>query len=64
MYHNSYGNKAIGQTVLCGNPSRVKANLLNIDYSAAEARCPQRMPIGGLWTRPPKTRLREVDAEI
>jgi hypothetical protein len=48
MYHDSYGNKQMAKELFAEIPAQVRANLLNIDCSAAEARCPQRMPIGRL----------------
>ncbi|MGA2172253.1 MAG: aldo/keto reductase [Sedimentisphaerales bacterium] len=48
MYHNNYGNKQLARQSFAEIPANVRANLLNIDYSAAEARCPQRMPIAKL----------------
>ncbi len=48
MYRNSYGNEQLARQTFAEIPAGVRANLLNIDYSAAEARCPQRMPIGRL----------------
>jgi len=48
MYHNSYGDKALARELFAQIPSKVRGKLLSIDYRAAEARCPQRMPIGKL----------------
>lgn len=48
MYHNSYGNKQMAKELFAEIPAQVRANLLNIDYGVAEARCPQRMPIARL----------------
>jgi hypothetical protein len=46
MYHNGYGDRNRARALFAHIPENVRANLLNIDYSTAEARCPQRMPIG------------------
>jgi predicted aldo/keto reductase-like oxidoreductase len=48
MYHNNYGDKQLARQTFAAIPASVRANLLNIDYSAVEARCPQRMPIAKL----------------
>ncbi|MGA2092112.1 MAG: aldo/keto reductase, partial [Sedimentisphaerales bacterium] len=46
MYHNSYGDKAGAKEVFAQIPAEIRNRLLSVDYSAAEARCPNRMPIG------------------
>jgi len=48
MYYNSYGDKNGARELFAQIPRNVRSKLLNIDYSDAEARCPQRMPIGKL----------------
>jgi predicted aldo/keto reductase-like oxidoreductase len=48
MYYNDYGDKDRARELFAQIPSDVRSRLLSIDYSLAEARCPQRMPIGGL----------------
>jgi predicted aldo/keto reductase-like oxidoreductase len=48
MYLNNYGDKQLARQVFAEIPAHVRANLLNVDYSIAEARCPQRMPIARL----------------
>ncbi len=45
MYYNSYGDKAEARELFAQIPSNVRSKLLSTDYSAAEARCPQRLPI-------------------
>jgi len=45
MYYNSFGDKQLARQAFTEIPANVRSQLLNIDYSAAEARCPQRMPI-------------------
>ena len=50
MYRNSYGEKQLARQTFSEIPAEVRANLLKVDYSAAEARCPQHMPIGQLVT--------------
>jgi predicted aldo/keto reductase-like oxidoreductase len=46
MYHNSYGDKAGAREVFAQIPAEIRSRLLSVDYSAAEARCPNRMAIG------------------
>ncbi len=48
MYHNSYGDKALAKEVFEQIPAETKQRLLSVDYSIAEARCPNRMPIARL----------------
>ncbi len=46
MYHNSYGDKAGAREVFAQIPAEIQRRLVSIDYSVAELRCPNRMPIG------------------
>ena len=48
MYCNSYGEQEEARELFAQIPGNVRNKLLSIDYSPAEARCPQRMPIGKL----------------
>ena len=48
MYYNSYGKKDWAKELFAGIPAGVRSRLLSIDYSAAEARCPQHLPIAKL----------------
>jgi predicted aldo/keto reductase-like oxidoreductase len=48
MYYNSYGDKAGARELFAKIPAKVRNRLLTADYTKAEARCPQRMPIGRL----------------
>jgi len=48
MYHDSYGDIAHAKAVFAEIPADVKQRLLSVDYSIAESRCPNRMPIGEL----------------
>ena len=48
MYYNSYGDRNRARQLFAQIPGRVRNRLLSIDYSPAEARCPQRLPIGKL----------------
>jgi len=48
MYYNSYGEKQNARQLFAQLPGDIKSKLATADYSLAEARCPQRMPIGKL----------------
>jgi len=48
MYYNSYGQSDWARELFAQIPDNVRSKLLSIDYSVAEARCPQHMPIGKL----------------
>ena len=48
MYYNSYGEQEEARELFAQIPSNVRNKLLNTDYSLAEARCPQHLPIGKL----------------
>ena len=48
MYYNSYGDRDRAKELFAQIPANVRSRLHGTDYSAAEARCPQRMPIGKL----------------
>ena len=45
MYYNSYGDKDRARKLFAAIPSQVRGKLLSADYSAAEACCPQHIPI-------------------
>jgi predicted aldo/keto reductase-like oxidoreductase len=48
MYYNSYGQRQEARELFAQIPGNVRNKLLGIDYSLAEARCPQRLPVGKL----------------
>jgi predicted aldo/keto reductase-like oxidoreductase len=48
MYYNGYGEQEEARKLFAHIPSKVRSNLLKMDYSLAEARCPQHLPIGKL----------------
>ena len=48
MYYNSYGEQDRARELFAKIPGRVRNKLLSIDYSSAEARCPQHLPISEL----------------
>lgn len=48
MYYNSYGDVARARQLFAQIPEQRKGKLLSTDYSLAEIRCPQCLPIGKL----------------
>jgi uncharacterized protein len=48
MYHDSYGQVAEAKTLFAQATAQIKERLLSMDFSKAEARCPNHMPIGKL----------------
>jgi hypothetical protein len=48
MYCNSYGERDMARELFAKIPQRVRSKLLTTDYSAAEAQCPQGLPIAKL----------------
>jgi predicted aldo/keto reductase-like oxidoreductase len=48
MYYNSYGDTDRARELFAQIPARIRNKLLSTDYSAAEARCPQHLPIAKL----------------
>ncbi len=45
MYYNSYGERDRARELFAQIPANVRNKLLSTDYSAAEAHCPQHLPI-------------------
>jgi len=50
MYHDSYGDRDGARELFAQIPAGVRNRLLAVDYSLAEALCPQRLPIAELVT--------------
>ena len=48
MYSRGYGRSEWAREHFANLPASMRRELANADFSAAEARCPQRMPIGRL----------------
>ncbi len=48
MYYNSYGERESARKLFAEISPSARAKLLKTDYSLAEARCPQHLPIGKL----------------
>jgi len=56
MYGRSYGNRDFARSRFRALPVETRAVMDRLDYTAAEARCPQKMPIGRL--------MREAASEL
>ncbi len=50
MYHNSYGEQAEAKRLFAQIPAGVRNKLLDMDYTLAEARCPQHLRIHEMVT--------------
>ncbi|GAH59663.1 unnamed protein product, partial [marine sediment metagenome] len=48
MYYNSYGEQDKAKELFAKIPRKVRNKLLTTDYTLAEARCPQHLPIAKL----------------
>ena len=48
MYYNSYGQHQYARELFAAIPAHIRAKLLTTDYSTAQARCPQHLPIAKL----------------
>jgi uncharacterized protein len=48
MYHNYYGEPELARLTFAGLPEAVRRDLTAVDYSRAEAVCPQRLAIAAL----------------
>jgi predicted aldo/keto reductase-like oxidoreductase len=48
MYYNSFGDKNTARQLFADIPPEVRSNLCTADFSIAESRCPQRLPISRL----------------
>jgi len=56
MYCRDYGNRGFARSRFRALPVETRAVMERLDYNAAEARCPQKMPIGRL--------MREASQEL
>lgn len=50
MYYNSYGDTERARELFAELPTEARARIASADYSLAQARCPQHMPIAELMT--------------
>ena len=48
MYANSYGDRDLGKTTFQSLPAEIREAIPGWDYTAAELRCPNNLPIGRL----------------
>jgi predicted aldo/keto reductase-like oxidoreductase len=48
MYYNNYGHQERARSEFSRIPANVRSKLLNVNYAAAESRCPHRLAIGKL----------------
>jgi len=48
MYYNSYGDRKMARDLFAQLPAAAKTKLLTTNYSLAEAKCPNRLPISSL----------------
>ncbi len=51
MYAHSYNDYQMAREAFAQLPPRIRERLMHTDFSAAEARCPQRMAIGAFMRR-------------
>jgi predicted aldo/keto reductase-like oxidoreductase len=51
MYYNAYGDRQRAKSLFSKIPAKTRKRLLKADYTIAEARCPQQMPIGELMAQ-------------
>jgi predicted aldo/keto reductase-like oxidoreductase len=56
MYSRSYGNRNFARSRFQALPAEVRTAIARLDYTSAETRCPQKMPIGRL--------MREASVEL
>jgi predicted aldo/keto reductase-like oxidoreductase len=54
MYHNSYGEQELARQLFAELPAQARDKLVLTDYSAAEAHCPQHLPIARLMAEAAK----------
>jgi predicted aldo/keto reductase-like oxidoreductase len=54
MYYRSYGEKDLARRLFAELPAEAIEKIGRIDYSPAEARCPQHLPIAGLMAEAAK----------
>jgi uncharacterized protein len=48
MYHRYYGEPELARETFAGLPEDIRQRLTEVDYSRAEAVCPQRLAIAQL----------------
>ncbi len=55
MYYNSFGDTQTARQLFADIPQQTRDKILTVDYSAAESRCPQRLPVARLMSQAIRT---------
>jgi predicted aldo/keto reductase-like oxidoreductase len=55
MYYNSFGDTQTARQLFAEIPQQIRDKMLTADYSAAESRCPQRLPVARLMSQAVRT---------
>jgi uncharacterized protein len=55
MYHNSFGDTRTARQLFAEIPQQIRDKMLTADYSTAESRCPQRLPVARLMSQAVRT---------
>ncbi|MGD0573261.1 MAG: aldo/keto reductase [Sedimentisphaerales bacterium] len=55
MYYNSFGDTHTARQLFAEIPQQIRSKILTADYSAAESRCPQRLPVARLMSQAVRT---------
>jgi len=55
MYYNSLGDTQTARQLFAEIPQQIRDKMLIADYSAAESRCPQRLPVARLMSQAVRT---------
>jgi uncharacterized protein len=55
MYYNSFGDTHTARQLFADIPQDIRGKMLTADYTAAELRCPQRLPIARLMNQALRT---------
>jgi predicted aldo/keto reductase-like oxidoreductase len=55
MYYNSFGDTQTARQLFAEIPQQTRDKILAVDYTAAESRCPQRLPVARLMSQAVRT---------
>ncbi|MGA2070929.1 MAG: aldo/keto reductase [Sedimentisphaerales bacterium] len=55
MYYNSFGDTHTARQLFADIPHDIRSKMLTADYTAAESRCPQRLPIARFMSQAVRT---------
>ena len=55
MYYNSFGDTQTARQLFAEIPQHIRDKMLTADYSAAQSRCPQRLPVARLMSQAVRT---------